>query len=210
MDCGAAPRPRYFPGRLFHGRQYRAEAVGRDGRGRAVSACLDLAPSADALHRPANRLYERRFLRRLRRKAGARAARHPALYRMPPLGEIRSIRDFDDRVTAPHMGYRDAVDYYDRASAARLLHQIRVPTLLVHAEDDPFIVVTEESRRRIAANPALTWLATRYGGHCGFLQPANGREDAYWAENRLLEFFQNKLTAMRHAETAGVGYERES
>ncbi len=154
-----------------------------------VSACLDLAPSADALHRPANRVYEWRFLRRLRRKARARAARHPQLYRMPRLESIRSIRDFDDRVTAPHMGYAGAADYYDRASAARVLERIAAPALIIHAEDDPFIVLTEESRRRIAANPALTLLAPRHGGHCGFMQPANGAEDAYWAENRLLQFF---------------------
>ncbi len=166
-----------------------------------VSACLDLAPSADALHQPANRLYEWRFLRRLRRKARARAARHPALYRMPRLDEIRSIRDFDDRVTAPHMGYRDAVDYYERASATRVLERIRVPTLILHAEDDPFIIVTGESRRRIAANPALRWLAPRHGGHCGFMQPANDREDAYWAENRLLDFFENQRTALPQSQS---------
>lgn len=158
-----------------------------------VSACLDLAESADALHRPANRLYERRFLRRLRKKASARAARHPELYRMPPLGSIRSIRDFDDRVTAPHMGYDGAADYYFRASAARVLEHIALPTLILHAEDDPFIVITPESRQIIAANRALTFVTSPYGGHCGFMQPANGREDAYWAENRLMEFFARHL-----------------
>lgn len=156
--------------------------------GAVVSACLDLAPSADALHRPACRLYEARFLRRLRDRVRRLEARHPDGLPLGRLREIRSIRNFDDIVIAPRFGYRDAADYYYRASAARVLERIARPTLVLHADDDPFIVVTADSRRALAANRHIEFLATQYGGHCAFLQPNTPGEDSFWAENRVMDF----------------------
>lgn len=154
----------------------------------AVSACLDLAESADALHRRPCWLYERRFLFHLHRRVRRWQARTGAEGGFARR-RYRSIRDFDDRVVAPLFGYRDAADYYFRASAARVLASIRVPTLVLHAEDDPFIVVTAASRALMAANPAIEFRATRYGGHCAFMNPQNGADpDPYWAENRVLDF----------------------
>lgn len=154
----------------------------------AVSACLDLGPCADAVHRPACRIYEDRFLRRLRARVRRMEARHPDRLPVRNLGAIRSIRQYDDVIMAPRFGYRDAADYYQRASAARVLSSIARPTLVLHAEDDPFIVITAASRSLLAQNPAIRFLPTRYGGHCAFLNPHAPGEDSFWAENRVLDF----------------------
>lgn len=156
----------------------------------AVSPCLDLAACADALHRRVNYFYERRFLRHLARRLARHAARFPGRYPVARLRGLRSVRAFDDAFTAPFTGYRDADDYYQRASAARVLAAIRLPTLVVHAEDDPFIRITPASRAALAANPAIHFLATAHGGHCGFVGPRRNGEGVYWAEPRLLEFFR--------------------
>lgn len=155
----------------------------------AVSPCLDLSPSADALHRKANWLYEQRFLLSLKARIRRKALRQPSLgLPLQRLSGIRSVRDFDDIITAPFTGYRDAEDYYQKASAARVIEQVRVPTLILHAEDDPFIVVTPESRQKIAANPSIWFVATPHGGHCAFMNTPSAEEDLYWAENRAVEF----------------------
>ena len=100
------------------------------------------------------------------------------------LSSLRSMRDFDDRVTAPAFGFAGAVDYYARASASPLLSHIRVPTLVIYAKDDPFICVLPETRERLCANPNITLEECEHGGHCGFLGPRGQR----WAEERIVEF----------------------
>lgn len=152
-----------------------------------VSPCLDLAACADALHRPVNVFYERRFLRGLEARLRRHAARFPGRYPLERLAGIRSVRDFDDRFTAPFTGYRDAADYYERASAACVLGRIRVPTLVLHAEDDPFIVITPASRAAMAANPAIRFESWPHGGHCAFLTH-RGSGGVYWAERRVARF----------------------
>lgn len=155
-----------------------------------VSPVMDLDVSADALHEPANRLYERRFLRALLKRFRRKAFLFPRAFDPQRSEGIRSIRDFDDRITALYSGFRGADDYYFRAAAARVLDRIRLPTLLVHACDDPFIRLTAETRAKVVANPAITLLEAEHGGHCAFLaapEPANGN-DGYWAEHTALRF----------------------
>ncbi len=156
----------------------------------AISPACDLGPSADALHRPLNRIYERRFLRALRRRYRHKAALFPHLFDPRRANGIRSLRQFDDQITAPYSGFLSADDYYDRASAARVLAQIRVPTLILHAADDPFIRLTPETRATIAANPAITLLEPPHGGHCAFLAEPDSASgyDGYWAEHTALRF----------------------
>ena len=155
-----------------------------------VSAAMDLAESATALHEPGNRFYERRFVRALLKRFRRKAFLFPRAFD-PRRGEgISSIREFDDRITALYGGFRDADDYYYRSSAARVLDRIRIPTLLLHACDDPFGRITAGTRATIAANPDITLLETEHGGHCAFLSdpdPANGN-DGYWAEHTALRF----------------------
>ena len=160
---------------------------------RAAAACcpaLDLAASADALHEPANRLYETYFLWALRQRMRYKARLFPGHFDLGRMRGMRSLRDFDDRITAYYCGFNGVDDYYDRASAAHVVGQIAVPALIVHAADDPFIRITPETRRKIAANPNITFRETAHGGHCAFVGTRNGMDDGYWAESQIVEFLR--------------------
>ena len=159
-----------------------------------VSPALDLSASAHELHRPINRLYERRFLRNLAARFRRKAALFPTLFDPSRAEGLHSLIDFDDRITAFYAGFHGAEDYYFRAAAARVLDRIAVPTLILHAQDDPFVRITPESRAAIAANPNLLLLEPAHGGHCAFLERASGpANDGYWAESTLLSFLQTQL-----------------
>ena len=155
-----------------------------------VSPAVDLGPSADAMHLPQNRLYEMKFLHNLLRRFRRKATLFPRAYDRNRAAGIHSLREFDDRITALYSGFASADDYYHRAAAARVLNRIAVPTLILHALDDPFIRLTPESRNAINANPNITLTETAHGGHCAFLaQPDPGiGDDGYWAEHTLLQF----------------------
>jgi predicted alpha/beta-fold hydrolase len=155
-----------------------------------ISPALDLGPSADALHLPKNRIYEVKFLRALLRRFRRKVVLFPRAYDANRANGIRSLREFDDRITALYSGFTGADDYYYRAAAARVLGSISVPTLILHALDDPFIRFTKESRSLITSNPSITLIETRHGGHCAFLaQPEpSSNYDGYWAEHTLLRF----------------------
>ena len=155
-----------------------------------VSPVVDLGPSADALHEPWNRLYERRFLRALLKRFRRKAMLFPRAFDPQMATGIGSLREFDDRITALYSGFQSADDYYCRAASAQVLDRIAVPTLLIHACDDPFIRFTDHTRAIIAANPNITLLETAHGGHCAFLAtpfPADDN-DGYWAEQIALKF----------------------
>src|ERR1019366_9454551 len=104
-----------------------------------VSPAIDLGPSAAALHRPENRLYERRFLRNLLKRFRRKVQLFPRAFDPNRAVGIRSLRDFDDRITALYSGFLSAEDYYFRAAAARVVDRIAVPTLVLHALADPFV-----------------------------------------------------------------------
>jgi predicted alpha/beta-fold hydrolase len=151
-----------------------------------ISPAMDLAASAEALHWPQNRIYEWKFLWGLQRRMTRKAALFPERFTRPPRF-WRSLRDFDERVTAPYSGFTGADDYYTRASSAQLVGHIRVPTLVIHSSDDPFIKLTAATRAKLLANPQITFLETSHGGHCAFLADPNGY-DGRWAERRIVEF----------------------
>lgn len=157
--------------------------------GVGISPAMDLAPSADALHDTANRIYEWKFLRGLRRRVRRKAALYPGRYDVRHLRGMRSLRDFDDRITARYSGFRDAQDYYTRASAARVVDRIAVPTLIVHSLDDPFIRVLPQTRDKLLANPNIRYVETAQGGHCAFLADPNGY-DGRWAERQAISFLR--------------------
>ena len=154
----------------------------------AVSPAMDLAASSDALHRPANRLYEWNFLWGLKRRLRLKARLFPGRYETRGLRRLGSVRDFDDRVTARYCGFTGADDYYARSSASRVLEHIARPTLILHSLDDPFVPLTPETRAKALANPHIRLVETSGGGHCAFLAPANGY-DGRWAERELVRFF---------------------
>lgn len=150
----------------------------------AISAPIDLAACARRLAEPRNRLYERRFLRQLRARLRRKARLFPDRISLAPLADVRSIIDFDDRITAPAFGFRDAWDYYEQSSALRHLDSVRVPSLLIQARDDPFIPFESF---RLPANPALHLLAPEHGGHVSFLSRTPPR---FWAARQAIRFFE--------------------
>jgi hypothetical protein len=155
-----------------------------------VSPAIDLDASANALHRPENRLYERRFLRHLLKRFRRKVRLFPRAFDPNRATGISSLREFDDRITALYSGFASAEDYYYRAAAARVVDRIAVPTLIIQALDDPFVTITPETMASIAANPNITLLQTEHGGHCAFLAPRmrSCGDDGYWAETTLLRF----------------------
>jgi predicted alpha/beta-fold hydrolase len=158
----------------------------------AVSPAADLAPSADAMHQPTNRMYEYKFLLGLMRRLRRKTVLFPEVYRMPDRWP-RTIREFDEVVTARYCGFNGADDYYQRAAAARVVDRIAVPTLILHALDDPFIRLLPETRAKMLDNPHITFLETDHGGHCAFLSQPNGY-DGRWAERQMIHFFQHHFS----------------
>jgi predicted alpha/beta-fold hydrolase len=163
----------------------------------AVAVCcpaLDLSASADALHEPSNRIYEQYFLWALRRRLAEKARFFPGQFDTARSHGVRSLREFDDKVTAFYCGFDGVDDYYDRASAAHVVERIAVPTLLLYAANDPFVRITADTRRKIVSNSNITFLETSDGGHCAFVGARSGRDgdrdDGYWAEHEIVNFLQ--------------------
>jgi len=156
----------------------------------AVCPAVDLAPGSDALHEPANRLYELRFLRGLMRRYRRKEALFPGRYQTGGIGPIHSLRAFDDQIVARYCGFRDADDYYFRAAAARVVDRIAVPTLVLYAADDPFVRILPETRASLHANPYIEFVETRHGGHCAFLCRDAG-DEIHWAEATLIRYLRS-------------------
>lgn len=161
----------------------------------AVSVPFDLERGARYISRGFSRLYEANFVASLRRKARAKLARYPDLFDVSALHRARTIFQFDDAVTAPVHGFRDALDYYARSSALRWLHAIRRPTLLLSATDDPFLPpeVLDEVRVIARENPFLHPEFTEKGGHVGFVAGRLPWRPFYYAEWRVLDFLATQL-----------------
>ena len=155
----------------------------------AVCPSMDLAASADALHEPANRIYEWYFLMQLFRRIRIKARHFPDDFDLSRLRGVTSLRLFDDRITAPYCGFVGADDYYARAAAANVVDRIAVPGLIVHAANDPFIRVQPKTLEKIAGNPNLSYVETADGGHCAFVgEPDGNGYDGRWAEREVVEF----------------------
>jgi len=159
-----------------------------------VCPVIDLAPGSDALHEPANRLYEYRFLYGLMRRYRRKASLHPDRYLADVPGPVRSLREFDDKIVARYCGYKDADDYYHRAAAARVIHRVAVPTLVLVAKDDPFIRLLPETRAALLANSHISFVETDHGGHCAFLSRDQG-DAIHWAEATLVRYLQSVIGA---------------
>jgi uncharacterized protein len=156
-----------------------------------VSPLMDLAPSSAALHEPQNRIYEWHFLRAMKERVRRRKAMYPRIYGDAPIEKIRTMRDFDNEIVARYGGFRDADDYYATVASSRHAGQLAVPTLIVHALDDPFIRMLPSTSAALRANPRVTFFETRHGGHCAFLErsdPSLVNDDGRWAEKTLLRF----------------------
>lgn len=152
----------------------------------AVSSPLDLAACARRIDQQDNRFYQRRFLRRMQARLRATGR-----YRRADFAGLASILAIDDRITAPSFGFGDAANYYRTQSASRFLEGIRVPALVIHAEDDtlaPFASVAEAARRY----PGIELLATPHGGHLGFI---GRRPHRFWADAAILDWITRQKQA---------------
>lgn len=156
----------------------------------AVAPAFDLATCADALAAPRNFIYNKRFVGGLKDRMRRKAALFPERYAIDGMKEIRSVRDFDDAITARYCGFRDAADYYERSSALQLAGAIRRPTLILTAQDDPFVPFASFEKAEVRENPYITLIAPKHGGHCAFIA-AEGGDERFWAEARIVEFCTN-------------------
>lgn len=154
----------------------------------AVSPTMDLSGCVKALERRANIPYQFNFVRNLKARMRRKAAAFPGSYAVEALGRVWTIRQFDEIYTAPYHGFAGAADYYHRASAMRVIDRIAVPTLILTAEDDPFVPRLAFDDPSVRGNPHITVEVTRHGGHCAFVErPAPGY-DGYWAEREVVSF----------------------
>lgn len=155
----------------------------------AVSPVIDLELCVRAIERRQNFAYQWNFVRNLKSRMRRKARAFPDDWDLNPLRRIWTIRAFDEIYTAPHHGFDGASDYYYRASALRVVDRIAVPTLIITAEDDPFVPSEPFRRPAVRENPNVTTLVTSHGGHCGFVGAANGDgDDGYWAERTTVDF----------------------
>lgn len=153
-----------------------------------VCPTIDLAVCADAIALPGNFIYEHHFVSRLKKRMRRKAALFPGKFDLSALPRVRTVREFDDAITARYCGFRDADDYYAKSSALRLAAQISVPALLITAQDDPFVPFASFSNPALAQNRHIQLVAPQHGGHCAFLSRHPGSE-RYWAEECLIGYF---------------------
>lgn len=154
----------------------------------AVSPSVDLAASAELILKRSNWIYQQDFVRRLKKRIRTKQKLFPELYDISALRQVRTVRQFDERFTAPGHGFAGADDYYYRSSSLRVADRIRIPTLIIHAEDDPFIPFAPLRDPAVVNNPHVLLIAPEQGGHVAFISANPNHEDRFWAENRVVEF----------------------
>lgn len=155
----------------------------------AANPPIDLGACCRKIEEPANRIYDRSFLRHLRAEVDRLHSAFPELGPID-LSAARSLREFDEIYTAPRNGFPHAADYYARSSAGPLLGRIEVPGLVVHAEDDPFIPA--ESFRSVEFPPRLALELIPQGGHLGFLSRKSWRGDRRWLDARICSWLASR------------------
>jgi predicted alpha/beta-fold hydrolase len=166
-----------------------------------ICPASDLAATADALHEPANRVYEWHFLRNLMSRFRRKAQLFPKIYgEASKIGPVRSVREFDEKITSPFSCFTGADDYYFRASAARVTGQIAIPALVLHALDDPFIRMMADTRSALLGNRWVTLVETDHGGHCAFLASKAG------VKRSVIEQVNERPWARQWAEATLVRY----
>ena len=159
----------------------------------AISTPFDLALSARALERGFGRIYMRGIVRGLKAKAKAKLRAVPGFVDERALEAVKTLAQFDNLVTAPVNGFKDAEDYWSRSSSLRFLPGIRRPALLISAKDDPFFPGESLPGAEVAANPFLTAEFTARGGHVGFLEGPWPGQARSWAEERAIQFLKKRL-----------------
>jgi predicted alpha/beta-fold hydrolase len=174
----------------------------------AVSPVADLEACVRALEYRHNIIYQWNFVRGLRARMRRKAICQPGRFSLEPLRRINTVRQFDAAYTAPHFGFSSAEDYYYRASALRVVDRIRIPTLIISAEDDPFVPAETFRLPSITGNRNIQVHLMQHGGHCGFLTDAHS-DDGYWAERTVVDFAARVVQQEKGAEGGLVTGERE-
>jgi uncharacterized protein len=154
----------------------------------AICPSADLSACADAVALPQNYIYQKRFVDGLKRRMKVKARLFPGKFDLSQMPGVRTLREFDDVITAVHCGFRDAADYYARSSAFKVAGNIRVPTLILTSRDDPFVPFASFRGAALDRNPNITLDVPGNGGHCAFISRYGGAE-RFWAEGRTMEFF---------------------
>jgi uncharacterized protein len=154
----------------------------------AISVPLDLAACCRAMEHPRNFIYQRRFVRSLKASWRRRVLEFPDRFAPSEaeLAQVQTVWQFDHLFTAPHFGFGTAENYYATQSAQRYLDGIRLPTLLVAAQDDPLVPFAVYRQPAIASNQHLQLLAPIHGGHVGFLAR---RQPRFWLDETLVKWF---------------------
>ena len=163
----------------------------------AISTPIDLAMGVRRMRKFDNRVYERRFLKHMRKRLVATGR-----YTARELAGLKSLYDIDDRVTAPSFGFGNADNYYATQSAKNFLSSIRVPTLLIQAKDDTYIPFEMYEDPDIWTNPYLSLIATEHGGHLGYLSRRGAR---FWVDEIAIDFMK---TAVRALDKSGSAVRR--
>src|SRR5262249_26023183 len=158
----------------------------------AVSPTIDLDLCVSAIERRSNFVYQFNFVRHLKARMRRKDRLWPGAFDLRPLGSIWTIRTFDEIYTAPFHGFKDASDYYYRASALRVVDRISIPAPLITAGDDPFVPASQFRDPAVTGNPNVTVFLEQHGGHCGFAA-APADDDGYWAETTALNFLASVM-----------------
>ena len=161
-----------------------------------VCPALDLSACAGALEKPSNYVYQRHFVKGLMARYRRKVDLFPERYQRDGFGPIRTVREFDDEITAPCFGFKDADEYYQSASAKKVIGKVSVPLLVMTAQDDPFVPFESFSLARVKENPWVRFAAPEHGGHCGFISRFAGSE-RFWAEERIVQFVEERGKEVR-------------
>jgi predicted alpha/beta-fold hydrolase len=167
-----------------------AGELGDDAKGIIAGVCgvsvpIDLAACAAALEHPRNRIYQNRFLSRLKDRIRRRHAQAPQLYTLEHLPKIRTIIDFDNYYTARLFGFGTAANYFKTQSSNQFLERIAVPALVVQAKDDPLVPFSAFDHTAFSRNPNLELVAVDHGGHLGFL---SRRRPRFWLDEVIMDW----------------------
>ena len=163
----------------------------------AVSVPFDLGAGADRISSGImGRVYSTYFIRSLRRKIRLKADLMRDVCDVAAVDRVRTIREFDNLVTAPIHGYDHADHYYDEASSNQFIAAIRTPTLVLHSKDDPFLPEDRIPVEAMRGNPRVTALLTERGGHVGFVGGSLSTPH-FWAEQTLADWLAPRLHSSR-------------
>ncbi|MEK6478767.1 alpha/beta fold hydrolase [Catalinimonas sp. 4WD22] len=163
--------------------------------GIVFSAPLDLHSSAQQISEPANFIYNRRFLRNLKLKVSQKVVNMPDDISTEHFDKIRTLKDFDDFYTAPLHGFKNAIDYYSRCSSLYYLNDISIPTLIVNAQNDPFLSNKCYPTEMLSSHEHVFLEAPSSGGHVGFMPRGVQANDNYWSEKRAVSFATESISA---------------